>query len=170
MILLLIRTTKYDRGKQTVTKFEIINNLYENKSSFSFFFMIKTNQDRVQQVVIKTIKNCTLKTSFFKNDRVSIVQHSEVLAFDIPQHVYYINNLTYILFKSIEQNICLKVIIIYRYVICLPSNSEQKTSTQHVPFCMVILPIYGIASPRGGGGGWENTIQRKSSVFPVSKE
>ena len=77
-----------------------------------------------------------------------------VLAFNTPQHVCYINNLTYILFKSIEQNIGLKVIIIY--VVSLPFKFRTKTSTQHAPFCtpnMVILPIYGIAMPRGGGGG-----------------
>ncbi len=56
--------------------------------------------------------------------------------------ITYTNNLTYILFKSIEQNTGLKVIIIY--VVSLPFKFRTKTSTQHVPFCtpnMVILPI-----------------------------
>ena len=63
MILLLIRTTKYGHGKQTVTKFEIMYNLYENESSFSFFFMIK-NKSRPRP----TSSNKNNKELHFKNE------------------------------------------------------------------------------------------------------
>ena len=62
MILLLIRTTKYGRGKQMVTKFEIMYNLYENEGSFSFF-MIK-NKSRPRP----TSSNTNNKELHFKNE------------------------------------------------------------------------------------------------------
>ena len=71
-------------------------------------------QDRVQQAVIKTINNCTLKTN--SACLIQFLQwnlHLEVLVFNIPQHVYYINILIY----------NLKVIIICylqtHFVLCL---------------------------------------------------
>ena len=56
------------------------------------------------------------------------------------------------------------------YVVSLPFKFRAKTSTQHVPFCtpnMVMLPIYGIASPE------KPMVKTQSSgkalFFPLAK-
>ena len=90
----------------------------------------------------KNNKELHFKNELYLSDRVKLQNLHSVLALNTPQHVYYINNLTYILFKSIEQNIGLKAIFVY--VVSLPLKFRTKTSTQHVPFCtpnMVILPM-----------------------------
>ncbi len=104
----------------------------------------------------KNNKQLHFKNELYLSDRVKLqnIQFSHSIHHNT--FIYHINNLTYLLFKTIEQNIGLKVIIIY--VVSLPFKFRTRTSTQHVPFCtpnMVILPIYGITSPRGGGGEGE---------------